>query len=56
MNRPLKALNRWRSELWECQYYAGKRGVAIDRRDFKRGARRARRRVSKTVALEQSLG
>lgn len=52
MNRALKSLNRWRSELWECQYYAGKRGVASDKREFKRNAARARRRLDRCACDE----
>jgi hypothetical protein len=52
MNRAAKSLNRWRSEYWECQFYAG--NTKHDRKWFKRSYARARRRLSKAVLLEQS--
>lgn len=52
MNRALKSLNRWRSELWE----AGKTNSgAKEKRYFKRSAARAQRRVSRSLCLEHRL-
>lgn len=55
MNRATKALNRYRSDLWETQYYCADRGRAEERRWHKRGAARAMRRLSLILIRESSV-
>lgn len=47
MNRASKALLRWKSELWETQFFPATRNRTAERRYFKRKASKARRALDK---------